>query len=203
MKIDPASETEWNNEKQAIKDKKGSIDGDINRLTAKAEQKGWSENKLNRKTADLKERSTSLEKTLNTMSNLENCRETTYTLKKVDANGGKFYMGSEETDIGKMVIEYATTSTFVHEVTHGGQFHNKEIGVLPNGVFTGYDLTDEINAYKAALAYDRYSYDNRRYSPSDITADWVRPRSKTYQRIPVGPINAPLYKSNRRRNYAP
>jgi RHS repeat-associated protein len=201
MIIDPASATEWNNEKQAIQDRKGSIDGKISKLTAKAERKEWSENKLNRKTGDLKERSASLEKTLNTMNDLENCQETTYTLKKVVENCS-FSMGTGK-DAGKMVIAYSTTASFVHEVIHGGQFHNGEVGVLPNGEFTGYDLNDEVNAYRAALAYDRYSYDNKYYSPSQITTNWVKQRAKAYQGLPIGPINAPLYKSTRRKSYVP
>ena len=199
MKIDPASETEWNNEKQAITDRKTGIDAKIDKITAKAEQKGWSENKLNRRTGDLKERSASLEKTLSTMNNLENCQNTTYTLKQV-AENGSFGMGAGK-DAGKMVIKYSSTSSFVHEVTHGGQYHDREIGFSKDGMALGYDLTDEVNAYRAALAYDRHSYDNTYYHPSHITTDWVRKRSDDYKGLPTGPIDVRLYKSDRRRNY--
>ena len=200
--IDQACKTEWNNQKQAIVDKKAGVDGQIDYYTERAKQKGWSEAKLNRKTSELKEQSTSLGKTLNTMNDLENSQSTTYTLRKVNGNG--YFTKGYGDDAGKMVIAFSTTSSFVHEVTHGGQYHNKEVNFLQNGSLSGYDLMDEVNAYRAALAYDSYSYDNTYYSPSDITPDWVRNRGSgshfPYKNLPVGPINAPMYKSSRKVN---
>ena len=196
--IDPACITKWNNQKQEIMDTKAAVDGKISGLNAKAERRGWSEARLNRETSELKEQSASLGKTLNTMNDLENSQNTTYTLKIIDGNGS--FSKGVGAEAGKMVNKYSRTSSFIHEVTHAGQYHNKEIGFLPNGAVTGYDLMDEVNAYKAALAYNPRSYDNTKYRPSNITTEWVKKRSSIYKELPDGPINAPMFKSSRREN---
>jgi RHS repeat-associated protein len=211
MIIDPASETEWNNEKQSITNKKTEIDNKISEISKKAIDKGWSEKKLDRKTSELKERSESLEKTLNTMNDLEDPNTPTiYKLQQVDQNG-YFAQGKGENE-GKLIIAYSSTSTFVHEVTHGGQYHNGEIGFNAKGYTTGYDLMDEVNAYRAAIAYKPWSYDNKYLYSSQITTDWVKYRTKAngdqpYKRLSPIPLNAredPLmFKSDRRRSYNP
>ena len=195
MVIDPASESEWTREKANIVARKTAIDTEISRLSTKAGQKGWSENKLNRKTGNYKERSESLDKTLNTMSNLEKS-STVYTLKQVGENG--YFDKGYGADAGKMVIAYSSTSTFVHEITHGGQYHNGEIGFGKGGHLFAYDLMDEVNAYRAALAYDPSCYDNTTYYSNEITPNWVRPRSDTYKDLKPDPINVGSYKSDRR-----
>ena len=192
--IDPTSMTEWNNQKQKIVDKKAYIDKRIDKLNATAKQKGWNEGTIKKRTNELKERSARLEKTLNTMGDLEKA-STIYTLEKVDENGS-FSKGFGDNE-GKMVIKYSCTASFVHEVTHAGQYHNREIGFVGVEV-TGYDITDEINAYKAGLAYDKYAYDNTYYRFSDITPEWVRKRSDTYKYLPAEPLNEIMYKQNRR-----
>ncbi|MDL2313245.1 hypothetical protein LJC68_10265, partial [Bacteroidales bacterium OttesenSCG-928-B11] len=202
-KIDPTSETEWNDQKQAIMNRKASIDSEINRLTSKAERKGWSEAKLNGRIGDLGERSSSLGQTLNTMQELEDCQKNTYKLRKVD-KAGNFSLGKGD-DAGKLIITYSSTASFVHEVTHGGQFHNKEVGLFGNGVFCAYDLTDEVRAYKAAFAYDPSYCGEDIYSSSQITTDWVRNLQDEkgeypYSRLSAGPINDNrLFKPDRRR----
>jgi hypothetical protein len=201
MIIDPESETEWNNKKQEITDRKAGVDGEISRISAMAKEKGWSDKKLSREMGDLKERSASLEKTLNTMNNLANDQENIYALRE-STGDGKFGPGTGK-NAGKMEIRYSNTASFVHEVTHGGQYYDKEISWAANGDIIGLNITHEVNAFQAAFAYNPQYYNKEGpFDPkypyinflSEITPDWVRNRMDAkgeypYKKLPAGPVN--------------
>lgn len=86
----------------------------------------------------------------------------------------------------------SSISSFVHEVTHAGQFYSNDIGFFKNGVIAAYDIYDEVAAYKAALAYDPNAYDNKHIDMWQVTPEWVRPRSDTYS-VSNGCGSIPIY----------
>ena len=132
------------------------------------------------KMSELNERIESLDETLSMMGKLENDHSTTYTLSRTTGNGS-VYLVTEGEKKGMVSIIFSNTSSFVHEVTHAGQYYNNDIGFFLNtGAIAAYDIYDEVNAYKAALAYSPYSYDNKRMFMHQVTPEWVRPRSDTY-----------------------
>ena len=72
------------------------------------------------------------------------------------------------------------TATFVHEVTHAGQFESGELGFnRQTGEPLAYDTYDEVAAYKAQYAYDPWSVVELKStttvnSMSDICNLWVQ-----------------------------
>ena len=203
--IDPACIESWNKNKQAIIETKSSIDAIINKLQSLGEQRGWSNRKLERKTQIYKERSQSLQGTLDVMKSLEESSADIYTLVSL-AKNGSFSQGGGG-NRGKMQIAYSSIESFIHEVTHAGQYHRHEIGFV-NGEVRGHDLQDEINAYQAAVAYNPSYYDNTYLNMSDITVDWVKDRTADgkrfpYKNLPEESVNFNLYKRDRRFKYGP
>lgn len=113
------------------------------------------------------------------MNNLERDQSTKYTLFNVDEDGGVGLI-TEGDKKGMILIKYSSISSFVHEVTHAGQFYNNEVGFFYNGTLAAYDIYDEVAAYKAAIAYDPYAYDNKHMNMWQVTPEWVLTRDKTY-----------------------
>ena len=187
-KIDPASENEWDHNKQEIKDVKERLDNFVNEIREKGCQHGWSEKKIQRRTQEYEERANILQNTLDVMRALEESAET-YTLIK-SKKSGKFQQGGS---CDKLEILYSSTARFVHEVTHAGQYHRHEIGFI-NRIPVCYDIYDEINAYQAAIAFDPWCYDNQYHQLSDVTIEWTKSRTSNgkyfpYKNLPERPIN--------------
>lgn len=122
------------------------------------------------------------------MSNLEGDKSTTYTLSNVSEND-RVRLILEGAKKGMISIESSSISSFVHEVTHAGQYYDNDIGFFTgNGAIAAYDIFDEVAAYKAALAYNPKSYDNRYMEVWQVTPEWVRPRSETYSSCGTIPV---------------
>ena len=203
--IDPSSKESWNKNKQAIIEAKASIDARINELHSLGKQRGWSDRKIKRETQIYEERSQSLQNTLDVMKSLEECKTETYILISLAENG--YFSQGKGINGGKMQIAYSSIECFVHEVTHAGQYHRHEIGYV-NGEPRGYDIQDEINAYRAAVAFNPTCYDNTYLNMSDITVEWVKARTPDgerfpYKNLPEKSVNFNLYKSDRRFKYGP
>ncbi|MBQ9435392.1 MAG: hypothetical protein IJU33_04625, partial [Bacteroidales bacterium] len=203
--IDPSSKESWNKNKQAIIEAKASIDARINELHSLGKQRGWSDRKIKRETQIYEERSQSLQNTLDVMKSLEECKTETYILISLAENG--YFSQGKGINSGKMQIAYSSIECFVHEVTHAGQYHRHEIGYV-NGEPRGYDIQDEINAYRAAVAFNPTCYDNTYLNMSDITVEWVKVRTPDgerfpYKNLPEKSVNFNLYKSDRRFKYGP
>ena len=203
--IDPSSRDSWNKNRQSIIEKKAAIDNRIDAIYSMGKQRGWSNERMERSTHYYKERSQNLQNTLDVMQSLEECSTETYTLVSL-AKNGSFGQGSGNNS-GKMQIAYSSIESFVHEVTHAGQYHRHEIGYV-NGELRGYDIQDEINAYRAAVAYNPSYYDNTHLNIGNITVDWVKTRTPDgnrfpYKNLPEKSVNFNLYKQDRRFKYGP
>ena len=177
MEIDPTCLDDWNEKKTAIQNRKDALIAQKNELSNKTSF--WGSYSRNIKIKKLNERIKSLDETLSTMNNLEGDQSTKYTLFNVEKNGGTGLI-KEGDKKGMVYIKSSSISSFVHEVTHAGQFYNNEIGFFMNGNIAAYDIYDEVAAYKAALAYDPYAYDNKHMYMWQVTPEWVLTRSKTY-----------------------
>lgn len=175
--IDSSCLDDWNTKKAAIQNKKNELIAQKNELSNKTSF--WSSYSRNRKINKLNKRIESLDKTLSTMSNLERDKSTTYTLSNVSENGGvRLILEGEKK--GMVSIASSSISSFVHEVTHAGQFYSNDIGFFKNGVIAAYDIYDEVAAYKAALSYDPNAYDKKHMDMWQVSPEWVRSRSDTY-----------------------
>ena len=185
--IDPSCIKDWKEQRVSILDKRNKlatvrevVGGNISWGQQIRGFSGCSSLPWMSKMSELNERIESLDETLSMMGKLENDHSTTYTLSRTTGNGS-VYLVTEGEKKGMVSIIFSNTSSFVHEVTHAGQYYNNDIGFFLNtGAIAAYDIYDEVNAYKAALAYSPYSYDNKRMFMHQVTPEWVRPRSDTY-----------------------
>ncbi len=172
MVIDPASQKEWDRQKGYVTSKRDRLQRRSDRLRAKAERKGWSESKLNRRLGNTDQRIASLNSTIDTFGTLENSTQV-YSLQ---SGAGEVGGTSYDTGTGNIVLNFSSTSNFVHEVSHAGQF---ESGDIVFDSFSGNsiapDLQDEVNAYSAEFAYDGSSIKRLGASSfSGITSSWVQ-----------------------------
>ena len=185
--IDPSCQDEWNAQKMAIQDRKKELERNRNNLISKTSS--WGQRSRERQVNKLNERIKSLDETLSTMGNLEGDHSTTYTLSRTEASS-QVSLITEGEKKGMVSIAFSSTTSFVHEVTHAGQYYSNDIGFFLNtGGIAAYDIFDEVQAYKAALAYSPYAYDNIKMSMSQVTPEWVLQRSKTYAGCGTIPIN--------------
>ena len=185
--IDPSCLDDWNAKKTEIQNRKNELIAERTWLSNKTSFWGKITRKQN--INELDERITSLEETLSTMNNLEGDCSTTYTLCHIQGDG-KVELITEGNKKGMISIKFSNISSFVHEVTHAGQYYNNEVGFfLPNGSIAAYDIYDEVNAYKAALAFEPYAYDKKRQSMSQVTKDWVLFRNEKYAGCGTSSVN--------------
>ena len=185
--IDPSCLDDWNAKKTEIQNRKNELIAERTWLSNKTSFWGKITRKQN--INELDERITSLEETLSTMNNLEGDCSTTYTLCRTQKNG-KVELITEGNKKGMISIKFSSTSSFVHEVTHAGQYYNNDIGFfLTNYTIAAYDIYDEVNAYKAALAFDPYAYDNKRMSMNQVTDYWVLLRNSEYAKCGSSSVN--------------
>lgn len=199
--IEEGSCDEW--EKQtgkviALRDKlQVKIDG----LNKTASDKGWSQDKLNRKIGNLNDRVSSLNSTISNFNTMENSSQG-YSLS---SSAGEVGSTSYDSKSGLVNLNYSSTSNFVHESIHAGQFENGELGfVESSGLSVGQDLFDEVAAYKAEFAYNGNSVGstlNQAYSFDAITASFVSgittsDGSKPYSNHGLFPVNMNSSKSD-------
>lgn len=125
---------------------------------------------------DSQERLSTLKNTIKTMDKLEQSSQM-YGLSLVK-NGESYLSFDIEKEI--IMINFDMTATFVHEVTHAGQFESGELGFKrQTGEPLAYDTYDEVAAYKAQYAYDPWSVVELKStttvnSMSDICNLWVQ-----------------------------
>ena len=120
-----------------------NLQGKIDNLTAKAAARGWSADKLAGKIGNLNERVAGLNSTLDMFTTLENSTQGYSLSTGAGEVGGVTYDPSS----GNIVIGFGSTSNFVHESQHAGQF---EAGQVAFDSKTGnnylQDIGDEVAA---------------------------------------------------------
>jgi RHS repeat-associated protein len=134
----------WNLNKQKITNKVSALQNRVSRL----EHKGKSEVRI----GQLNDRINGLQQTLSVMSTLE-ASNNGYVISSIDGT-----LGGVTLDIEKNLIKIDYTKgsvgSFIHEVTHAGQFEAGELAFNPtNGSTYAQDIFDEIAAYKAQKDY--------------------------------------------------
>ena len=143
MVVEEGSKEEWNKQKNAIIERRDKLQTRIDDLTAKAERKGWSDEKLQKKIGNKGIRAHLLNSSINTLGNLEDSDQV-YSLSVVSGEAG-------ETTLKDGVINFqfdGTTSNFIHETTHGGQFESGDyMFSVDGGMGVFADVYDEMNAY--------------------------------------------------------
>jgi hypothetical protein len=172
MKVDSASRPEWDRQKQAVTDQRNNLSTGVTALIALSQATGIDMGGL---ISGLQERVTSLDGTLNNLTNLEN------STQKYGLNSGAGEVGGTtlNTQTNTIVFSFSTTANFVHETTHGGQFEAGEIAFTSNGGLVGQDVNDETSAYKSQFAYDPSSVSGLKSSSvansfNSITSSWVQ-----------------------------
>ncbi len=169
MEIDPASQKEWDKQKKAVTDERGRLQKKVDYLTAKAEKKGWSEKKLANRVGDLKDRVTSLDGTLSNLGTFEKSTQV-YSLNKISGQVGDTKL---DTKTGNILISFNSTSNFVHESTHAGQFESGDLAFnTTTGLSLAQDLEDEVAAYKAQYSFDPSTTGGMNLTT--INASWVK-----------------------------
>jgi hypothetical protein len=174
--IAPASQQEWNRQKQQVVNTRNSLQSKVDKITAKAAKNGWSQDKLAGKIGNLNARVSSLNSSISNLGNLESSTQM-YSLSHATGElGGTTYDNST----GNIVISFGTTANFVHETTHSGQYESGNIGFdRMTGQSYGQDLQDEASAYKAQFAYDPSSVSGLHSSSvansfEGIKSSWVQ-----------------------------
>ncbi len=174
--VDPASQKEWDKQKQAVTNERDRLQKKVDNLTAKAKDKGWSAEKLAGKVGNLNERVSSLNGSLGNLGVLEKSTQVYSLTTTTGDEGGTTY----DSKSGNIVINFGTTANFVHETTHAGQFETGDLAFSSTtGQSLGQDVDDEVAAYKAQYAYDPSSVSGLKSTSTansfgTITASWVQ-----------------------------
>ncbi len=167
--IEEGSQKEWEKQTGRVKERRDKLQSKLDGLSAKAADKGWSAEKLAKRVGNLSGRVESLNSTISTFGTLESSSQG-YSLSKVGAEQSATSLNTENNVID---IAFDGTSTFVHEVTHAGQFESGDLGFdSSTGASLLGDLSDEVASYKAQFAYDPASVATAS-SFGDITSDFV------------------------------
>lgn len=170
MRVDPSSQKSWDKQKQSITDRRDDLQKKVDKLNTKAQEKGWSASKLANKVGDLNDRIKSLDGSLATLATLDSSSQV-YSLNQIGSGqvGGLSY----DSSTGNVVINFdGSTSNFVHETTHGGQFENGDIAFdSADGKPYAMDVGDEVAAYKAQYAFEPSSVGVT--SSASITTSWL------------------------------
>jgi len=199
MQVDPSSQKEWDKQKQAVTDRRADLQGRVDKLSAKAQEKGWSAEKLAGKVGNLNERISSLDGTLANLGTLEGSDQVYSLNPNAGEQGGTTY----DSKTGNVVFNYKGTANFVHETTHGGQFESGDVGFNKvTGYGIGNDVHDEVSAYKAQFGYDPSTVSGLTSSSTansfnSITTTWVQALtrsdgSKPYSQnsgVGIAPVN--------------
>ena len=163
-KIDPASQEEWNSNKK--------------QLTATVVDRVFQSvtNPMGNNSSYTNKSIMSLFKTLTIMDQMEQDPNWEFALS---SKGGKTtgctnLTRDPEHDMAYLFqVGYVDMPTFVHEITHCGQFLNGEIGFQETDVgFLAYvDIYDELDAYKSQYYYNQKSLPLNKYHV--LTKDWL------------------------------
>jgi RHS repeat-associated protein len=167
--VDPASQAEWDKQRQAVTDQRNNLQKQVDNLTAKAKEKGWSAEKLAGKIGNMQERINGLNSSISNLGVLEGSTQV-YSLNAGAAKNEVSYDAST----GNIVINYNGTALFTHETTHAGQFETGDIAFnKTNGATLAQDVHDEVAGYKTQWAYDPSSVGGFK-SSNQITTAWVQ-----------------------------
>jgi len=178
MQIAKGSQKDFDRHRNAIIKRRNSLEKKFDKILSKGMKKGWSSEKISNKIGNLGSRISSLNGTITNLNMLEASSET-YSLNKIVGSEGFL---SYDANRDEIVINYtSSTSNFIHESTHAGQFESRDIGLNPAGGsdVSAVDLYDEVDAYKAQFGYDPNSVQSLKSSSQvkgfqDITASWVQ-----------------------------
>ncbi|MFV0305101.1 MAG: RHS repeat-associated core domain-containing protein [Moheibacter sp.] len=167
--IEPGSQKEWDKQKNAVISERDRLQGKIDGLNTKASEKGWSAEKLSRKMGNMGDRVSNLNGTLTTLGTLESSDQV-YQLDKISGAVGGITLDTKSNNI---VISFNSTSNFVHETTHAGQFETGDLAFnTTTGLSLAQDLNDEVSAYKAQYSFDPSSTGGKNLNT--INANWVK-----------------------------
>jgi RHS repeat-associated protein len=175
-RIDSASQAEWNTQRQAITNRRNDLQSRAAKIREKGTTEGWSEEKINTELGDLTQRIESLNGTLANLTTLEGSDQL-YSLR---TGAGEIAGTTYNPATGAIVFSFGSTSNFVHETTHGGQFEAGDIAFdRVSGNCYLQDIDDEVASYKAQYAFDPRSVSGLRSSSvansfATITAAWVQ-----------------------------
>jgi hypothetical protein len=142
MKVDKASQKEWDNQKKSITDQRDNLSTGVAALTELSKATGAD---LSGLINGLEGRVTSLNGTLSNLTNLENSSQM-YSLNKGTQEVGGITLNTKTSTI---TFSFGNTANFIHETTHGGQFESGDIAFTSTGKMVGQDVGDEVSAYKA------------------------------------------------------
>ena len=176
MYVEEGSRKEWDRQTKMVENRRDQLQSRSDKLHARAESKGWSQSKLDRKLGDVESRISSLTGTINTFAEVELSQQG-YSLSSITGEVGDTRFDPSS---GNIVIEFGTTSNFVHEVTHAGQFESGDIGFSSaSGATYLQDVGDEVGAYSAQYSYDPNSVKGLQSSSavtglSSINSGWVQ-----------------------------
>ena len=146
------------------------------RINSKADRKGWTDAQRASELGDTQSRIASLNGTVNNLNNLESSTQ----FYRLESGSGELGGTTYDTTTGEIVISYGSSSNFVHESTHAGQFEAGDIAFSSaNGASLLQDLGDEASAYSAQYAFKPKSVSGLTStlsinSISDITNAWVQ-----------------------------
>jgi len=201
--IDPANQDEYDRMQRQVERKHDRLDNKLQRL----QNRGASQARID-KVAD---RVNQLAQTENNLNALE-ASPVMYQLNSLDpatnSQGYLSYNANGNNGNGAVVINYikGSTSNFVHESTHAGQYETHDVAFAnanPGGNNTiGIDLHDEVAAYKAQYAFSPSSVTGLQSNVqvnniNGITPNWVQnifdPMTNTHpyqaQHIGIVPVN--------------
>lgn len=100
-----------------------------------------------------------------------------------------------DTKTSAINISFRSTSSFVHETTHAGQFETGDLAFdLNTGGTLAQDVTDEVAAYKAQFAYSPSSVSGLTSTSvansfGSITSSWVQGLAGGTLYVPGGSAN--------------
>ncbi len=192
MEIDEGSKKEWERQKGYVTKQRDKLQSKSDGLVAKAEKKGWNSEQLAKKQGNLGERISSLNISLETMGTLE-ASDQVYSLSQVAS--GELGGLTLDTKNNVISINYGSTSNFVHEMTHAGQFETGDMAFnSKTGLTLGQDIYDEVAAYKAQFAYSPSSVSGLTSTSvpnsfGSITTSWVQGLAGGSLYVPLGHPN--------------
>ena len=169
MKIDKASAEAFKRLRNEMQKTQAGLESQLERLT----QKGAKQNRID----NLQERVTGMRSNMEMMNTIENSSQL-YSLEKIEPTetGGVIF----KPETNAIMIQYANSANFVHELTHAGQFETGDVAFQSEtGTPVAQDVYDEIAAYKAQYAFDPYSVSglvsgSMINSMADITVPWLQ-----------------------------
>ena len=162
--IDPASQDEWNRNKQQIT---STIMNRLFQLVTNTEENSSYTNKS----------IMSLFNTLTVMDQMEQDPVWMFSLSSINGKTSGYTKLTRDSDHNMAYlfqIGYVDIANFVHEVNHCGQFLGGKLGFIEtdNGFGALVDVYDELEAYKSQYYYSQSSLPQNEYPI--LTLSWLR-----------------------------